>query len=192
MTTKTVHMGWHRLNTSTISSCLLCAINNIDHIIYIFWFLKFIKFIYTPWYSWNTAKVGVKHQLTNRACTVIDHLMKIDQHTTNIVSHWSNKRLIHMRNRGIIHWCYKGAFNKNAFFFSFWNTAKVGVKHQLTNRACTVIDHLMKIDRTIIHLFSVSDSYVSCDIVRRYLFSLRFYYCLITYDKKWRRHMDFY
>ena len=29
----------------------------------------------------------------------------------------------------------------------------------------------MKIVRTIIHLFSVSDSYVSCDIVRRYLFS---------------------
>ena len=43
--------------------------------------------------------------------------------------------------------------------------------NQSNNHACRVIDHLMKIDRTIIHLFSVSDSSVSCDIVRRYLFS---------------------
>jgi hypothetical protein len=43
--------------------------------------------------------------------------------------------------------------------------------NQSNNHACRVIDHLMKIDRTIIHLFSVSDSSVSCDIVRQYLFS---------------------
>jgi hypothetical protein len=38
-----------------------------------------------------------------------------------------NRRIIHRLDRGIIHWCYKGAFNKNAFFFSLVCCLQMGV-----------------------------------------------------------------
>jgi hypothetical protein len=88
--------------------------------------------IYVSIYFRSTASILRRH-VTSVFITVLLRMTRNEgdiwifisipmiKHTTNIVSHWSNKRLFHIPNRGIIHWCFKRTFVTSVNYTSIRN-----------------------------------------------------------------------